>query len=86
MKEIVIDFNQSDYSDAVVCPESSLIHQSQMEQVMSLIDKQYQKAIEERKSDNEFSVKHNTISIFASRGGRKNHFPVVYARPDQKEI
>ena len=74
MKEIVIDFTQSDYSDAVVCPESSLIHQSQMEQVMSLIDKQYQKAIEERKSDNEFSVKHNTISIFASRGAGKTTF------------
>lgn len=74
MKEIFIDFNQSDYSDAAVCSESSLIHQSQMEQMMSLIDKLYQKAIEEKKSINNFSVKHNTISIFASRGAGKTTF------------
>ena len=74
MEDIVIDFNQNDYSDAIACPIPSLIHQSQMEQIMKLVKKLYQKAQNVKKTKEAFSVKHDTISIFASRGAGKTTF------------
>lgn len=73
--KIVLDFMVSDYSDAAACTESSLIHQSQMEQMMRLFDKLYKKARKAKDSrEDDFTVKHDTVSIFASRGAGKTTF------------
>lgn len=73
--KIVLDFMVSDYSDAAACTESSLIHQSQMEQMMRLFDKLYEKARKAKESrEDDFTVKHDTVSIFASRGAGKTTF------------
>ena len=73
--KIVLDFMVSDYSDAAACTESSLIHQSQMEQMMRLFDKLYKKAVKAKDSrEDDFTVKHDTVSIFASRGAGKTTF------------
>ena len=73
--KIVLDFMVSDYSDAAACTESSLIHQSQMEQMMRLFDKLYEKARKAKESrEDDFTIKHDTVSIFASRGAGKTTF------------
>ena len=73
--DIILDFRISDYSDAAACTESSLIHQSQMEQMMKLFDKLYEKARKAKDNrENDFTVKHDTVSIFASRGAGKTTF------------
>ena len=77
-KNVILDFSQTDFSDAKVCDENSLIHQSKMEDFKVIADRHIANAIKEFNLYNsgviEAKYEHNTISIFANRGAGKTTF------------
>ena len=77
-KNVLLDFSQTDFSDAKVCDENSLIHQSKLEDFKVIADRHIASAKSEfslRESGvMEAKYEHNTISIFANRGAGKTTF------------
>lgn len=82
--ETILDFSKSDYSDAMVCDETNLIHKSKMQEILNVWHKLYQQCenrniLLENDTDEVQSV-HNTISIFASRGAGKTTFLLSFLK------
>ena len=72
---VLIDLTKNDYSNAVICNESDLIHVQQMERINKIWERLYQKALEANTEvDTNLTHKYNTISIFANRGAGKTTF------------
>ena len=44
-KTIELKLSQSEFSDAMVCNDQNLIHKVQMNQILEIVDAQFQKAI-----------------------------------------
>lgn len=78
------------YSDAVACDDSELIHQHPMMQIMQIWERMYKKAsIKDSNEDvnrQEDSLHcHNAISIFASRGAGKTTFLLSFLKKIKEE-
>lgn len=76
--KIILDFRETDYSDAAVRKDSELVNKVQMEKMMELVGNQVEnskkfKLPEGNKSEKQHHV-HNTISIFGNRGAGKTTF------------
>lgn len=73
---VELKLSQSEFSDAMVCNNKNLIHQVQMNQILEIVDAQFQKARNHKPSDTpeDRKIVHNTISIFANRGAGKTTF------------
>ena len=75
---IILNFKDTDYSDAAVRDDSELVNKVQMEKMMKLIAVQVQKSKEFKfPQDNKIEKQqhvHNTISIFGNRGAGKTTF------------
>lgn len=73
---VELKLSQSEFSDAMVCNNKNLIHQVQMNQILEIVDAQFQKARNYKPSDTpeDRKIVHNTISIFANRGAGKTTF------------
>lgn len=73
--KILLDLSKVDYSNAVICNESDLIHVKQMERINKIWNRLYQKVIDvETSQEADLTHRYNTISIFASRGAGKTTF------------
>lgn len=75
-KTIELKLSQSEFSDAMVCNDLNLIHKVQMNQILEIVDAQFQKAKNYTPSTTpeDRKIVHNTISIFANRGAGKTTF------------
>lgn len=75
-KTIELKLSQSEFSDAMVCNDQNLIHKVQMNQILEIVDAQFQKAKNYTPSTTpeDRKIVHNTISIFANRGAGKTTF------------
>lgn len=75
-KTIELKLSQSEFSDAMVCNDQNLIHKAQMNQILEIVDAQFQKAKNYTPSTTpeDRKIVHNTISIFANRGAGKTTF------------
>ena len=75
-KTIELKLSQSEFSDAMVCNDQNLIHKVQMNQILEIVDAQFQKAKNYTPSTTpeDRKIVHNTISIFANRGVGKTTF------------
>lgn len=76
--KIILDFRETDYSDAAVRKDSELVNKVQMEKMMELVGIQVEnskkfKLPEGNKIEKQHHV-HNTISIFGNRGAGKTTF------------
>lgn len=76
--KIILDFRETDYSDAAVRKDSELVNKVQMEKMMELIEEQVKKSKDFKLPDYDKDEKqqhvHNTISIFGNRGAGKTTF------------
>ena len=75
-KTIELKLSQSEFSDAMVCNDQNLIHKVQMNQILEIVDAQFQKAKNYTPSTTpeDRKIVHNTISIYANRGAGKTTF------------
>ena len=89
IKNVLLDFSVTDYSDAEACEERNLVHRSKLDEFMSVLREQMTLAEEEMnrwiKGIRDVRFIHNAISVYASRGAGKTTF-LLSAMKKVKEI